>query len=105
VTSVATMAVCAPLVGLLGTVLGFCDSFPGAGASKSAILGEVTRRLSVAIEMSALGLLVGIAALVFFRYLGSRLEDFALEMQSARLVLLNTLSRVSFEIPSANAKS
>jgi biopolymer transport protein ExbB/TolQ len=44
---------------------------------------------------TALGLFVALLALVFYRYLSARLNEFNVEMQNASLDLVNQLSRIS----------
>ncbi len=90
----ATIAVLAPFAGFLGTAAGIANSFVGLGGSKGAILGAVSECLSQAMLPTALGLLFGLTSLVFYRYLTHILERVDLEMNSARLDLLNTLSRI-----------
>jgi len=94
-SSLATIAFVAPGIGVFGTVLGIVNAFPGFDGEKSAIFGLVTGLLSEAIVPTAFGLLVGLLALWFYRYLNSKVEAFDLEMESAALELANRLSRIA----------
>jgi len=90
--SLASIAVTAPFVGVLGWVLGFYNSFPGFVGEKSALLAIVNERLSESLMPIELGLLVALLAYFGHTYLLSRLEDFDLEMENASLQLLNQLA-------------
>ena len=82
----------APLLGLLGTILGLMRSFSslriGEGASESA--GEVTAGIGTALISTAMGLLVAIATLLFANlFLGLyRRQRAAIEAYAGRLELL-----------------
>lgn len=79
--ALATIASVAPLLGLLGTVVGMIEIF---GASASAIGGDpvaLARGISVALYNTAFGLIVAIPALVFWRYFRSRVDDALLRME------------------------
>jgi biopolymer transport protein ExbB/TolQ len=89
--SLASIAVTAPFVGVLGWVLGFYNSFPGGEGEKSAMLAIVNERLSEALMPLELGLLVALLAYFGHKYLLAKLEDFDVEMENASLQLLNQL--------------
>lgn len=82
----------APLLGLLGTILGLMKSFSslqiGEGVGESA--GEVTAGIGTALISTAAGLLVAIATLLFANlFLGLyRRQRSAIEAYSGRLELL-----------------
>jgi biopolymer transport protein ExbB len=66
--ALATIASMAPLMGLLGTVIGMIEIFaaqdPAAGGSPAL----VARGISIALYNTAFGLMIAIPALVFYRY-------------------------------------
>lgn len=82
----------APLLGLLGTILGLMKSFSslrlGEAAGESA--GEVTAGIGTALVSTAMGLLVAIATLLFANlFLGLyRRQRAAIEAHAGRLELL-----------------
>jgi hypothetical protein len=80
--SLASIAVTAPFVGILGWVLGFYNSFPGGEGEKSAMLAIVTGRLSESLMPIELGLLVGLLAYFGHKCLLLRIEDFDLERRT-----------------------
>jgi biopolymer transport protein ExbB len=86
--TLATIASVAPLLGLLGTVLGMIDVFGvimEAGVGNAALLAG---GISKALITTAAGLSVAIAALMFHRFFDNKVARLALEMeeQSLRLV-------------------
>src|ERR1039457_4409518 len=68
VNSLATIASIAPWLGLLLTLLGIVNSFRGINGEKSAIMAALANSLAEAIAPAALGLLVAIPALWFYKY-------------------------------------
>jgi biopolymer transport protein ExbB len=105
-----TVAAVAPLMGLLGTVLGMIKVFEviqtlGVGEAKALSGG-----ISEALITTATGLLIGIPVLIAFNYFSSRTEALILDMEKYILVLLNKLTRFQRkedveEIASLNLKT
>ena len=74
----------APLIGLLGTVLGFIQAF---GEMRSSGLMDISTTnigaaMEYALETTAAGLVVAIPTLVAYNYIVSRIEGFLLEIQT-----------------------
>jgi biopolymer transport protein ExbB/TolQ len=92
VNCLATVAAVAPLLGILITVDGIVGSFIGCGGEKSICMATVVDRLANAIARGAIGLLVGILASLYYRYLQAKLEGLDMEMRNATLELANALS-------------
>ncbi|MGZ5195127.1 MAG: MotA/TolQ/ExbB proton channel family protein, partial [Ramlibacter sp.] len=69
-SALATIASAAPLLGLLGTVIGMIEIFgaqaPGTGAAANP--AQLAHGISVALYNTAFGLVVAIPALIFWRY-------------------------------------
>ncbi len=99
--SLATIASAAPFVGLLGTLLGIANSFPGCGSEQSACMAAIFERLSESLVPTALGLLVAIPALWGYKYLSSQVEAFDTEMENASGELVNHL-RYLLQSPSSS---
>lgn len=84
-------ATLAPLIGLLGTVVGIIESFNALGAknvpSKSAALAE---GIGLALVMTALGLVVAIGSVTAYYYLLGKLDSMmvTLEQESLRVMEL-----------------
>jgi hypothetical protein len=89
--SLATVASIAPLVGIFGTLIGIANSFPGITGEKNTVMAATFARLSDACVPTALGLLVGVPALWFYKYLAARLECFDRDMENASFELVNLL--------------
>lgn len=93
--ALATIASAAPLLGLLGTVIGMIEIFgsqaPGAGAGNPA---QLAHGISIALYNTAFGLIVAIPALMCHRYFRGRVNDYLHEMELATERLLQQLLRV-----------
>ena len=80
----ATIAQLAPLLGLLGTMLGFIQTF---GAMKehglNAHIGQLSDGISTALVCAAAGLAVAIPAHAGYNYLVNRVNSIVLEMERA----------------------
>lgn len=90
-TSLGVIASVAPLLGLLGTVVGMIQTFTalmleGAGNS-SALAGGI----STALITTAAGLFVAIPALMFHRFLERRVDDLLMIMQQEASKLVEIL--------------
>jgi biopolymer transport protein ExbB len=87
--ALATIASAAPLLGLLGTVIGMITIFGSqGGAEMSAATGggnpeELAHGISIALYNTAFGLIVAIPALIFWRYFRARVDDYLLSMELA----------------------
>lgn len=82
-TALATIASSAPLLGLLGTVVGMIEIFGSQSPSGSANPEQLAHGISIALYNTAFGLIVAIPSLVFWRYFKSRANDYLLEMELA----------------------
>lgn len=79
-SALATIASAAPLLGLLGTVVGMIEIF-GAHNAVGADPASLAHGISVALYNTAFGLLVAIPALVFWRVFRSRADRAILSME------------------------
>ena len=95
----ATIASTAPLIGVLGTVMGIPSAFIGCAGEAWTCRAAVVIRLSISIWPTALSVIVALAALCFYKHLRTRVEMFDSEMHNASLCLRNDLSRC---LPSTN---
>ena len=85
--ALATIASAAPLLGLLGTVVGMIDIF-GAHTAANNQPALLAQGISVALYNTAFGLVVAIPALMFWRYLRARVDTYVLgfELDAERFV-------------------
>src|SRR5947207_722708 len=80
----ATIAQLAPLLGLLGTMLGFMRTFSGMeGAGLNAHVGQLSNGIWKALICAAAGLAVAIPAHAGYNYLVSRVNSIVLDMERA----------------------
>ena len=87
-STLATIASAAPLLGLLGTVIGMIEIFGSQGSSTgTANPAQLAHGISVALYNTAFGLIVAIHALIFWRYFRARVDAYllTLELASERL--------------------
>lgn len=88
-----TIANIAPLLGLLGTVLGMIDAFntiAALGVGTPATLGG---GISQALITTAAGLSVAVPMILIHRYLCSRAEQLALEMEEYSLRIVDLFGK------------
>ncbi len=82
-----------PLIGLLGTVLGFIQAF--AEMRQTGLMDVSTTRIGEAMEYAlmttAAGLVVAIPTVVGYNYLVSRIESLVLEMQTTSSEIVDLL--------------
>jgi biopolymer transport protein ExbB len=82
-SALATIASAAPLLGLLGTVIGMIEIF-GAQSPTGATGGnpaQLAHGISVALYNTAFGLIVAIPSLIFWRYFRVRVDDYLLTLE------------------------
>jgi len=97
--ALATIASAAPLLGLLGTVIGMIDIFGAQGGASNSMGGnpaQLAHGISMALYNTAFGLMVAIPSLIFWRYFRARVDGYLLTMElaSERFVRhLNTLRK------------
>ena len=93
--SIGTIASAAPLLGLLGTVIGMIEIFGSqapTGGNNPALLAH---GISVALYNTAVGLMIAIPALMFYRYFRRRVDSYALDMEQAAERMVPHLMRFS----------
>jgi biopolymer transport protein ExbB len=92
--ALATIASAAPLLGLLGTVIGMIEIFgsqsPGSGGNPA----QLAHGISVALYNTAFGLMVAIPALLCHRYFRGRANDYLHDMEQGAERVLHHLLRL-----------
>jgi biopolymer transport protein ExbB len=86
--ALATIASAAPLLGLLGTVIGMIEIFGSQGASSGSVTGagnpaQLAQGIAMALYNTAFGLIVAIPALIFWRYFRGQVDGHLLRMELA----------------------
>ncbi len=93
--ALGTIASAAPLLGLLGTVIGMIEIFGSqapTGANNPALLAH---GISVALYNTAFGLIVAIPSLMFHRYFRGRVDAYTLDLEQAADRMSRHLMRFS----------
>jgi len=81
-TALATIASVAPLLGLLGTVVGMIEIF-GSQSPSGNNPAQLAHGISIALYNTAFGLIVAIPALIFWRYFRARVDEYLLTLELA----------------------
>jgi biopolymer transport protein ExbB len=83
----------APLIGLLGTVIGFIQAFSEMKMSGLVDISanQIGEAMEYALVTTAAGLVVAIPAVIGYNYLVSRVEGFVLDMQTTSAEIVDLL--------------
>lgn len=84
--ALATIASAAPLLGLLGTVIGMIEIFgsqSAGGGTTGSNPAQLAHGISVALYNTAFGLIVAIPSLIFWRYFRARVDAYLLTLELA----------------------
>jgi biopolymer transport protein ExbB len=86
-TSLGTIAVIAPLLGLFGTVIGMIDIF-GSQAPQGTNPLQLAHGISIALYNTAFGILIAVPAMIFYRYFRAKVDVMLvdIEMQAIKLI-------------------
>jgi biopolymer transport protein ExbB len=88
------VASAAPLLGLLGTVIGMIEIF-GSQAPAGGNPAALAQGISIALYNTAFGLMVAIPSLMFYRYFRGRVDAYALDLEQAAERMVPHLMRFS----------
>ena len=94
--TLGTIASAAPLLGLMGTVIGMIEIF-GSQAPSGSNPVMLAHGISVALYNTAFGLMIAIPSLMFYRYFRGLVDGYTLEMEQASDRLVPHLMR--FAVP------
>ena len=72
----------APLLGLVGTILGMMTAFGNVGKSGQIDPAELAKGISLILRATLFGLLIAIPSLIFWSYYTKKVESLAIEMES-----------------------
>jgi len=72
----------APLLGLVGTILGMMTAFGNVGRAGQIDPAELAKGISLILRATLFGLLIAIPSLVFWSYYSKKVESIAVEMES-----------------------
>lgn len=91
-TTLGTIAAMAPLMGLLGTVIGMIEIFASQSPSQSDP-AQLARGISIALYNTAFGLMVAIPAMIFYRHFRARVEHCLADAETAANRLWHIMTR------------
>jgi len=89
----SVVAVVAPLLGLLGTVLGVMNAFLGVAQGGSTQIGSVAPGIAEALVTTAAGLVAAIPAAIAYNYFVTRIDRFSGELEGFASEFIGTLAR------------
>jgi len=99
-TTLGTIAAIAPLLGLLGTVVGmivvFNEMLKQGGVGNPA---DLAGGISQALVTTAFGISIAVPALIFHRYFRGKINDYAVDMEKEAVKLLEIVN-----VPAAHSK-
>ena len=81
--TLGTIAAAAPLLGLLGTVVGMIEIFGSQAPGSANNPQTLAHGISVALYNTAFGLIIAIPALMFYRYFRGKVDEFQLGLEVA----------------------
>lgn len=88
-TTLGTIASMSPLLGLFGTVVGMIEIFGANSPSGSGTNPiQLAHGISVALYNTALGILVAIPSIIFYRYFRAKVDGLVVEMELQALKLV-----------------
>ncbi len=82
-SALATIASAAPLLGLLGTVIGMIEIFGSQSPNTATNPAQLAHGISVALYNTAFGLIVAIPSLIFWRYFRTRVDAYLITLELA----------------------
>lgn len=85
-TTLGTIAVIAPLLGLFGTIVGMIEIFASQGAVANP--QQLAQGISVALYTTGFGLIIAIPATISWRHYRAYVDDLILEMEQAAVRLI-----------------
>ena len=86
-TTLGTIAAMSPLLGLFGTVVGMIEIF-GSQSAAGSNPTQLAHGISVALYNTALGLIVAIPSMMFYRHFRATVDDLILEMEQQAVKLV-----------------
>lgn len=91
---IETIAGIAPLLGLLGTVLGMIRVFSGLNMQGLVKAASLSGGIAEALITTATGLIIGIPALIGYNYLANRSENFVLDLEQYLNQLIHNMNLI-----------
>ena len=86
-TSLGTIASIAPLMGLFGTIVGMIEIFGAQSPSASNPI-QLAQGISIALYNTAMGLIVAIPSMIFYRHFRAKVDSLVVEMEQQAVKLV-----------------
>jgi biopolymer transport protein ExbB len=103
--TLGTISGIAPLLGLLGTVIGMIRMFLAILEHGVGDVAQLAGGIGQALITTAAGLCVAIPALMFYRYFRGRVMEYVVEMEKQAIALLDTLDAGAVHHPATRKRS
>ncbi len=87
-TTLGTIAAMSPLMGLFGTVVGMIEIFGSQGAGGSNPI-QLAQGISIALYNTAMGLIVAIPSIIFYRHFRAKVDALIVEMEQQAIKLVD----------------
>src|SRR5512143_2678464 len=87
-TTLGTIAAMAPLLGLFGTVIGMIEIFGSQSSSASNPI-QLAQGISIALYNTAMGLIVAIPSMIFYRHFRAKVDALVIEMEQQAIKLVD----------------
>ena len=99
-TTLGTIAVASPLLGLFGTVIGMIEIF-GSQSPTGTNPQQLAHGISVALYNTAFGIAIAIPSLIFYRHFKNKVDGFVVLMEQAASKLIDIVhgERLDFQPP------
>jgi biopolymer transport protein ExbB len=90
-TTLGTIATMAPLLGLLGTIIGMIEIFGASAPSGMTNPAALAHGISIALYNAAFGIIVAVPSLVFYRHFRAKAESLVVEMELQAIKLVEII--------------
>ncbi len=90
-TTLGTIATMAPLLGLLGTIIGMIEIFGASAPTGMTNPAALAHGISIALYNAAFGIIVAVPSLVFYRHFRARAESLVVEMELQAIKLVEII--------------
>ena len=87
-STLGTIAAMSPLLGLFGTVVGMIEIFGSQTAAGSNPI-QLAHGISIALYNTAMGLIVAIPSMIFYRYFRAQVDGLIVEMEQQAIKLVD----------------
>ncbi|MDA1331310.1 MAG: MotA/TolQ/ExbB proton channel family protein [Proteobacteria bacterium] len=96
-TTLGTIATMAPLLGLLGTIIGMIEIFGASTPTGITDPAQLAHGISIALYNAAFGIIVAVPSLVFYRHFRSTVDSLIVQMeiQAVKLVEMSHGNRTN----------